>query len=42
MAKNCEEECDLKELKFLLLDILKDREEIQMLIEKHFNSMNLL
>ena len=39
MSKNCEEECDLKEVKFLLLDMLKDREEIQMLIEKHFNSM---
>lgn len=39
MSKNCEEECDLKELKFLLLNMLKDREEIQMLIEKHFNSM---
>ena len=39
MSKNFEEECDLKEVKFLLLDMLKDREEIQMLIEKHFNSM---
>ena len=39
MSKNCEEMCDLKELKQLLLEFLEDCKEIKKINEKHFESV---
>ena len=39
MSEKCKENFDLQELKWLLLAILQDREEIRKLNEKRFNSM---
>ena len=39
MSENCDEKCDMKELKQLLLEFLEDRKEIQKINEKHFKNM---
>ena len=39
MSGNCEEACDIKKLKSLLLEFLEDRKEIEKLNEKHFKCM---
>ena len=39
MSESSEEKFNLQELKYLLLKMLQDREEIRKLNEKHFDAM---